>query len=83
MRVYIERASMQGRKSKGAPPTTFCELTEIKIYRGEFHSDSEWFVETDNLGNLLVELEAYEDVSIKFYTLGETAHITIYDDYLE
>lgn len=84
-KVEILRASrMHGEASK-VPPTKMLPLEEVKYSTRVFdnsHDESRWFTETDDLGKLIVEIQAYEKEEIIFG--GENNYsITIYDGYVE
>ena len=70
-KVYIYRESQFGHETKSRP-TTFCPLVEERDFHqfngeeNKRHIGSEWYTETDDLGVLLVKLQAHEDELISF-----------------
>lgn len=85
-KVEILRASRMHGESSKVPPTKMLPLEEVKyswrVFDKDSHDESRWFTETDDLGKLIVELQAYEKEEIIFG--GENNYsITIYDGYVE
>lgn len=85
-KVEILRASSMWGEASKVPPTKMLPLEEVKyssrVYHKDSHDGSRWFTETDDLGKLIIELQAYEKEEIIFG--GENNYsITIYDGYVE
>ncbi|PEL23388.1 hypothetical protein COF75_07570 [Bacillus toyonensis] len=84
MKVWVDRVSQCGDETKESP-TRFVQLTESKREHIDWgHYASEWYVETEDLGSLLVELQSKEDTSLSFWkdAKGEI-RITIEDEFAE
>ncbi|MCU5408017.1 hypothetical protein OCA16_26100 [Bacillus cereus] len=86
MRVYVYRESYHGEKTKN-PPTTFCQITEEKVYREEtyydgskdrIHRSSEWFCEVDNVGEFLTGLQYHENEPITFRHNTDVDYYIVY-----
>ncbi|PGM47422.1 hypothetical protein [Bacillus thuringiensis] len=85
-KVEILRASRMCGEASKVPPTKMLPLEEVKYstraFNKDSHDESRWFTETDDLGKLIVELQAYEKEEIIFG--GENNYsITKYDGYVE
>lgn len=78
MRVQIRREGLDGR----LPPTTFCQLEEVKIYGDGTHIDTDWYIESYNVGDLLLKIQAHEDsfISFKRYNYDGSYIIIIEND---